>query len=138
MNLINDQEIIEKKVCNAKIEGATPNFTAYLVSFVSGGLGGVIALGSVMGAFKKMIGGLWVGGNAYLTSKSIIFKPNKLNAGLHSNIDAIEIPLKSIIKLNKEFGMITGIININTDSGSLKIRCYNAYGFMEKINENIS
>ena len=80
MKQINSQEIIEKKICNAKIDGATPNFTAYFASFISGGLGGVIAFGSVMGAFKKMMGGLWVGGNVYLTSASIIFKPNKLNS----------------------------------------------------------
>lgn len=137
MSQINDQEIIEKKVCNAKIEGATPNFTAYFVSFVSGGLGGAIAFASVIGAFKKMMGGLWIGGNVYLTSKSIIFKPNKLNTALQSNVDAVEIPLKDIVNTEKEFGVLTGIICIHTESGTLKVRCYNASRFMERINKNI-
>lgn len=118
-----------------QIVGATPNFTAYFASFVTGGLGGAIAFAGVMGAFKKMMGGLWVGGNVYITTKSIIFKPNKLNTALQANIDAVEIPLKDIVNVSKEFGMITGIVSINTDSGSLKVRCYNASGFMERINE---
>lgn len=137
MNRINGQEIIEKKVCNAKIVGATPNFSAYFASFVSSGLGGAIAFASVIGAFKKMLGGLWVGGNVYLTSASVIFEPNKLNAALQSNVDAVEIPLKDIVNIKREFGVLTGIACINTDSGSLKIRCYNASGFIERINERI-
>jgi len=40
MDQINGQNFIEKKACNAKIVDATPNFTAYLVSFVSGSISG--------------------------------------------------------------------------------------------------
>jgi len=135
MSSINGQEVIEKKACNAKIKRATLNSTAYFASFVTGGLGGAISFAAVTGVLKKMMGGLWVGGNVYLTTKSIIFKPNELNAALQSNVDAVEIPFKDIVSLKKEFGFITGIISINTDSGALKVRCFNASGFMERINK---
>ena len=124
---------IEKKVCNALIENANPNFNFYLISFVTSGVVGAIGMGAIMGSFKKMMGGLWVGGTTYLTKEKIIFTPNKLNKMLQSNIDHLEIPLLDIVSIKKEFGVVTGIVRLETENGILKLRCYGASKFMEKI-----
>lgn len=125
--------LIEKKVCNALIENAKPNFTAYLVSLIAGGVGGVAALGAVLGCFKKMLGGLWVGGTVVLTNEKIIFSPNKINTIIQSNVDCLEIPLSDIVSVRKESGFITGIICIDTADGTLKLRCYGSSKLMGKI-----
>ena len=128
-----ETDAIEKKTCNALIENAKPNFTAYLISLVTGGVGGVVAIGAVLGCFKKMLGGLWVGGTTYLTKGKIVFAPNKLNKMLQSNIDYLEIPLSDITSVAKESGFITGIIRIDTANGTLKLRCYGSSELMDKI-----
>jgi hypothetical protein len=126
MDEINGQAVIEKKVCNALIQGAKPNFNLYLISPESFG-----------GPFNQMMDGLWVGGNIYLTDKSIIFKPNKLNAAMHTNIYTVKIPLEDITNVSKESRMFTDIVIINTAYGTLKFRCYKASDFMERINSQI-
>lgn len=128
-----ETEAIEKKTCNALIVNAKPNFNAYLFSLVIGGVGGVVAIGAVLGCFKKMLGGLWVGGTTYLTKEKIVFTPNKLNKMFQSNIDYIGIPLSDITSVIKESGFITGIIRIDTANGALKLRCYGSSEFIEKI-----
>lgn len=82
-----ETDAIDKKTCNALIENAKPNFNVYLISLVTGGVGGVVAMSAVLGGFKKMLGGLWVGGTTYLTKEKIVFAPNKLNRLFQSNID---------------------------------------------------
>lgn len=128
-----ETDAIEKKTCNALIENAKPNFNAYLISLITGGVGGVVAISAVLGGFKKMLGGLWVGGTTYLTKENIIFTPNKLNKMFQSNIDCLKIPLSDITSVRKEFGFITGIIRIDTENGTLKLRCYGSSEFMDKI-----
>jgi len=126
-------DAIEKKTCNALIENAKPSFNLYLISLVTGGVGGVVAMSALFGGFKKMLGGLWVGGTTYLTKEKIVFVPNKLNRLLQSNIDYLEIPLSDITSVSKEFGFIAGIIHIGTENGTLKLRCYGSSEFMAKI-----
>ena len=128
-----ETDAIEKKTCNAFIENAKPNFNAYLISLVTGGVAGVVAIGAALGCFKKMLGGLWVGGTTYLTKEKILFTPNKLNKIFQSNIDYLEIPLSDITSVSKESGFITGIIRIDTANGTLKLRCYGSSEFMDKI-----
>ena len=133
MNRNSTTDVIEKKTSNALIENATPNFNVYLISFATGGVGGVLAMGAILGGANKIFKGLWVGGTTYLTKEKIIFEPNKLNNMFQSNIDQIQIPLSDINSVTREFGLITGIIRIDTKNGILKLRCYGSSEFMEKI-----
>jgi hypothetical protein len=125
------------------IENAKPNFNFYLISFFSSGGGvvgavGAVAMGALMGSFKKMLRGLWVGGTTYLTEEKIIFAPNELNKMLQSNIDRLEIPLSDIVSVSKESGFITNIIRIDTKNGTLKLRCFGSSEFMEKIIKQVA
>jgi len=133
MYQISELQVIEKKICNALIKDAKPNFNFYIVPFASNGVAGMVIADAVIKSFKKMFDGLWVGGTVYMASDCVIFNPNSLNKMLHSNVGRIEIPRSDIVGVDKEFGLVTSIICIKTNNGILKIRCYGASSFIDKI-----
>lgn len=87
------------------------------------------------GAMKKLMGGLWVGGTAYLTTDAVEFHPNGLNRALHKDPESLSVvlPLRGITGVETRFGIATQIIDIKTAIGTLSIRCYGAPGFAKKI-----
>ncbi len=86
-------------------------------------------------AAKKLMGGLWVGGTAYLTEDAVEFHPNGMNRALHKDPESLSvvIPLRGITDVETRFGIATQIIDIKTAIGTLSIRCYGAPGFAKKI-----
>lgn len=86
-------------------------------------------------AVKKLMGGLWVGGNVYLTEDAVEFHPNGLNRAVHKDPDSLSVvlPLRSITSVETRFGMVTQIIDIKTAIGTLSVRCYGADKFAKKI-----
>jgi len=134
---VNYSDLIEKKACNALLTNAKPDFTtSYLVAAAAGAFQ-VVAIASVIDGFNKAMGGVWVGGSAYLTKSKIAFFPNKMNAALHNKDVGVEIPLSDMTSVKREFGMVTGKIAITTATGTLKIRVFNAAGFAERINSQV-
>jgi len=119
-----------KKLCNALIKDANPKFLTYCV----GGAGAAIPMKLTLGIFKKVMGGLWVGGSVTLDNQMLIFKPNKINKLVHQEMSEIAIPLDSIMSATNRFGFVTGIVDIKTDSGVLSVRLYGAKKFAGKIN----
>ncbi len=87
-------------------------------------------------ALKKLYGGTWVGGTATLTKTQLSFKPSALNVLLPGGKDpSVTIPLSKIANVVLEGGFITKIIRIEMPELIVRLRCYGAADFMQKIRE---
>lgn len=119
--------LIARKLANALMKDAEIAEGAQKMLGAGGRLG--------TAAVKKLMGGLWVGGTAYLTEDAVEFHPNILNRALHSDPDAMSVvlPLRGITSVETRFGIGTQIIDIKTAIGTLSVRCYGASGFAKKI-----
>ncbi|MEL6861059.1 MAG: hypothetical protein AAGL11_04415 [Pseudomonadota bacterium] len=119
--------VIARKLANALMKDAEIGDRTQMVLGPGGRLG--------TNAVKKLMGGLWVGGTAYLTSDAVEFHPNGLNRAMHKDPDSLSVvlPLRSITGVETRFGIATQIIDIKTAIGTLSIRCYGAKGFADKI-----
>jgi hypothetical protein len=121
--------IVEKRLANALFSDAQASSGADKLLKSGGRLG--------LGMAKKMMGGLWVGGTAYLTRDAVEFQVNGLNAMAHANPETLNriIPLGAISRAQVRPAMVTQIIDIHDrDGGVFSIRCYNAKSFAEAIN----
>ena len=119
--------VIARKLANALMKDAEIGDRTQMVLGPGGRLG--------TSAVKKLMGGLWVGGTAYLTSDAVEFHPNGLNRAMHKDPESLSVvlPLRSITGVETRFGIATQIIDIKTAIGTLSIRCYGAKGFADKI-----
>ena len=129
------KNIIDKRLCNALIKDAEPDFDVFFNVANAVGLGAVkTPIGSVVSVAKKLMGGLWVGGTTYLTKDAIVFRPNILNRLVHKQDCSVNIPLSEVTDVQKHFGFGTQIIDIKTLKGTLSIRCYWPTSFIDMIN----
>lgn len=121
------ENVIAKKMANALMKDAEIGDRTQMILGPGGRLGTT--------AVKKLMGGLWVGGTAYLTADALEFHPNGLNRAVHKDPDALSVvlPLRSITSVETRFGVATQIIDVKTAIGTLSIRCYGAKGFADKI-----
>ena len=119
-----------RKFGNARVKDAEIEFLVYAAA----GVENAPSMMLVLGAFKKAYGGLWVGGAITLDDNTLTFRANMLNRAIHKDLSEISIPLKDITSVNKRFGVLTGIIDIETDAGTLAVRLYGAKKFADKIN----
>ncbi|MEM6412856.1 MAG: hypothetical protein AAF683_15135 [Pseudomonadota bacterium] len=119
--------VIARKMANALMKDAEIGDRTQMVLGPGGRLG--------TNAVKRLMGGLWVGGNVYLTEDAIEFHPNGLNRAVHKDPDSLSVvlPLRSVTSVETRFGIATQIIDIKTAIGTLSIRCYGAAGFAKKI-----
>ncbi|MEM9055388.1 MAG: hypothetical protein AAGB16_08685 [Pseudomonadota bacterium] len=120
-------KVITRKMANALMKDAELGDRTSTVLGPGGRLG--------TAAVKKLMGGLWVGGNIYLTEDAIEFHPNGLNRAVHKDPDSLSVvlPLRSITAVETRFGVMTKIIDIKTAIGTLSVRCYGAEGLARKI-----
>lgn len=86
---------------------------------------------------KKMIGGQWISGTAYLTPDRFEFQPGFLNRPFFKNLDELGLRLSwsDITGIEKRFGMVTAIIDLKTSSESHSIRCNGAEQFIAQMDE---
>ncbi len=126
------ETVIAKKAANALFKEARISSAADAFSAATG-IGRPVT--TVLAQFSAHYGGLWVGGNAVLTGKALRFAPNALNRLVHQNGAelTLDLPLSELKRVDRRFGFVSGIVDIETDSGSFSIRCFNAQGFAEKI-----
>lgn len=119
--------VIARKLANALMKDAEIGDTTALALGPGGRLG--------TAAVKKLMGGLWVGGTAYLTEDAVEFHPNGLNRAVHKDPDSLSVvlPLRGVTSVEMRQGILTQIIDINTAIGTLSVRCFGAKGFAEKI-----
>jgi hypothetical protein len=130
------ETIVATKLCNALIVDA--QVKAGLLSTISTVplLGAAErAIGGALDDYREAYGGLWVGGKATLTTTALHFAPNALNRAVHSGDASVRVPLSDIVDLRAEWGVLTGIVCINTARGTLKIRCYFSKKFMALIEQ---
>ena len=119
--------IVARKLANALMKDAEIGDRTQTLLGPGGRLG--------TSAIKKLMGGLWVGGTAYLTEDAVEFHPNGLNRAVHKDPESLSVvlPLRGITSVETRFGIATQIIDIKTAIGTLSIRCYGARGFAKKI-----
>lgn len=128
----------ERKIGNALIEHAKPDFKVYLIPLAMEGVVAAVGFAAVVAASKFLNGGLWVGGEIELGATTITFRPNAMNRALHKADYRVEIPLRDIIDVKNQFGLITGIIALLTTHGALKIRTYGAQDFAKRIQAQVA
>lgn len=123
------KNLIDKRMANALITGAEASGFANKAMGVGGQMG--------MKVVQKVMGGLWVGGNAWLTPDELIFEPNKVNVAAHKTSDDLKITLalKDVGQVNWRKGIATSIIDVEAGDQTLTIRCYKAQSFAERIRE---
>ncbi|MBA4046238.1 MAG: hypothetical protein C0471_17735, partial [Erythrobacter sp.] len=102
----------------APLVGAMPNSMRWLTEF-----------------FRRLLGGLWVGGNAVLTNTELVFTPNALNSALHQEPEKLHlrISLEDIKGVQVRWGFVTKIIDVETRTATWSLRCYGAAKFAESI-----
>jgi hypothetical protein len=139
-------KLLAKKACNALIADASLDFQRWIVpvlaaSIATGNLAlaaAAISTAASTSIYKSMFSGLWVGGSSILTNSDFCFVPNALNVALHKELSIIRIPLESIESVKRKFGVLSGIIEIRTRLGVLKVRTMNATGFAGIIEDAIA
>jgi hypothetical protein len=114
------------KLCNALVPDAAPS-----------GLVAGIAQGAVDKA-RERYGGLWVGGRVTASSDDITFKPNGLNAALHTALAEVRIPLRTVHAVRREFGWVTGIVVIEHDKGEFRFRCFGARSVARILSSHVA
>lgn len=124
-------DVITRKAVGALVRDAEVGFAAeYVMGKTAAAVTDVVLRG-----FKKAMGGLWVGGHATLHETHVVFQPNALNKKVHAEDYTLTIPLMSISDIKVRFGVVTKIIDLVTDHGTLSIRCYGAKAFAETIRQ---
>lgn len=119
--------VIEKRKASALIKGAQLGLAGRMLFGLEGRLSHSIA--------KKMMGGSWITGTAYLTPETVEFHPDFLDARLHKDADALRvvIPLDEITAIEVRQGLATPIVDIETAETSLSFRCYRGKAFQAAI-----
>ena len=119
--------LIDKRMANALFKGARANAGTRMALGINGRVG--------LKAVEKIMGGLWVGGNAWLTPDALIFEPNALNKGLHADAESLRVvlALRDVMNVGWRKGIATSIIDIETGEETLSLRCYNSKRFAGSI-----
>lgn len=118
---------IEKRLANALLPQARMGpGTGMLL-----GMTGRAALGAVGSA----MGGLWVGGTAYLTADTFEFHPNGLNRLVHAagSVTPVIWPLTTIDEVGYRPAMVTHIIDLSAGETVLSVRGYRMRDFHAAI-----
>jgi len=84
---------------------------------------------------RRMFGGLWVGGEAVLTSTELRFSPNAMNEALHAKPETLSraIRLADVVNIQVRRGVITNIIDVRSRTETLTLRCFKAAAFASRI-----
>ena len=122
-----DPVLVEKKV-SALLDGARMRRLSKMILGLDGQISAALS--------KKMIGGQWISGTAFIRKTAFEFQPSRLNQPFFKNMDdlRIVIPWSDLINVRKRFGAVTSIVDLETADDTLSIRCLGADDFMSKIN----
>lgn len=104
---------------------------------IGGAAGGLLGRGARFGIGKveQAMGGLWVGGTAYLTQTGVEFHPNALNRAVHASgsIQTVRLPLAEIEHVAYRKAMVTHIVDLAAGEARLSIRGYDMRAFHAAI-----
>jgi hypothetical protein len=125
-----EERLVDYRVCNAIIKNAEPKLFVDLAMLATG-IDDVAGL--TLKLMKKMAGGLWVGGRAFLTTHRVVFMPNALNRAVQDGLAVVAVRLEDVTGVRERFGFVTRILDIETRAGALTIRCLRASQFGSAI-----
>ena len=122
-----DKRLVNALYTDARLGGAAGKLLG------SGGRAGV-------GMVEKAMGGLWVGGTAYLTAHSVEFHANALNRAVQATgtVESVVLPLSKIEELGYRKATMTHIVDLATDTQTLSIRGYTMRSFHKAISEAVA
>ncbi len=106
---------------------------------LAGGAGALIGIAGRAGlkAVEKTMGGLWVGGTAFLTANAVEFHANALNRMVHvgGSVAPVILPLADLTRVEDRAGIATRILDLETADTAISIRGYNMKRFATTIAE---
>ena len=122
-----DKRLVNALYTDARLGGAAGKLLG------SGGRAGV-------GMVEKAMGGLWVGGTAYLTESTVEFHANALNRAVHAtgSVESVVLPLSEIEEVSYRKATMTHIIDLTAGTQTLSIRGYNMRSFHKTISEAVA
>ncbi len=126
------ETLVDYHVCNACLKDAKVN---RLSGLMLNAMGSGPETDAVLGLIRKLSGGLWVGGRVFLTSHRIVFWPNRINRAVHEELGEVAIALEDVKSVKTRFGLVTRIVEIETEAGSLAVRLYRAKAFAQAVEE---
>lgn len=120
-------EIIAQKSVSALLDNAKMARISKMILGLDGQISAKLS--------KKMIGGQWISGTAYLTPVGFEFHPGLLNRPFFKNMDELCVRLNwpDITHLEKRFGMVSAIIDLKTATECHSIRCNGADAFIQRM-----
>lgn len=83
---------------------------------------------------KKKKGGLWVGGKFTISEGGFNFYTNTMNKAAHISDADISFDLSEIKKVWRDFGWVSGIINLQLENQLVRVRCFGAKKVAREIN----
>lgn len=128
------EEILIDKLCNAFMPEADASPGAAAVGEAAGAMIGDVVENEIA-SFRKKHGGLWVGGRIYITTASVTFSVNAMNAKFHSPIPEVRIPLAEIQEVSLEPAFFMDTITVKGGGKELKFKCYGAKKILARIKE---
>lgn len=105
-------------------------------AFVPQAVTSQLVAGAVLRAvdnYGQQHGGLWVGGKVTVTQEGLSFVPNAMNVAMHKGLQPTHIPLRDVLRVQRQFGWLTGIVVVAHAQGEFRFRCFGAKQVAEKM-----
>ena len=116
-----EEHVLTSKLVNALVEDATSP------------LEGLSSVGHALERTRGRHGGLWVGGRATLTDRTLGFAPNGVNRAVNSGTLEAAVDLKLIERVDVVRALVTNIVDVHHAGGLLRLRCFGAKRFAGAI-----
>jgi len=123
---------IDRRLANARLPDARIGRGTGLLLGLAGRAG--------VGLASKAMGGLWVGGTAYLTGRTVEFHPNTLNRLAHAggSVGPVILDLAAIDRVDYRAATVTHIVELAAGDTVLAIRGYRMRPFCAAISEAVA
>jgi hypothetical protein len=86
---------------------------------------------------RRLLGGLWVGGQAKLYPGRLVFEPSVLDKAFGDNIQGVEVLLASVTTITHRPNLLGGTIAIIHGEKEEKFRCWGAHQFALSIKKEV-
>lgn len=77
--------------------------------------------------------GRWLSGRVILTSQRLLFMPYAPSKGAQRATPPLIIALSAIPRVSDRFGLVTRVLEVETDAGVLTLRCFGGRAFAAAI-----
>lgn len=133
-----DAPVLLRKLVNFQVTDAIVelNPTASAAVGVAGGV--APGTGLVLSAFRKIHGGLWVGGSITVSTRQIVLRANAVNRAVTVGTLDVVVPLDQVTDVHLLPGFVTKIIAIDLGPQCVKARCYGASAAVTLIRQAVA